>query len=73
MSTLRIKKVTVIYYNDTSLELLHDITAFNQNGEGRVIMPDSYKEGKSIVAVCDGEVNILNKMGDRILPIDEVA
>lgn len=68
-----IKKVTVIYYNDNSLQLLHDIKAFTRNGEGRVIIPDDYKKGKSIIAVCEGDVNIINKLGDRILPFGEVA
>jgi len=57
--------VTIIYYNDVSLELMYEVCTFSQNENGRVIIPTTFKEGKSIVAVCDGEVDILNKIGDR--------
>jgi len=63
--------VTVIYYNDVSLELLHETHAFHQNEQGRVILPSAFKEGKSIIAVCDGEIEILNKLGDRITLIED--
>ncbi len=71
MSTKR--KVTVIFYSDEGLELLHEVKTFEQNEHGRVVIPDSFKEGKSIIAVCDGEIQILNKIGDRILSVDYVA
>jgi len=44
---------------------MYEVCTFPQNTNGRVIIPEPYKEGKSIVAVCDGEVDILNKIGDR--------
>lgn len=58
--------VTIIYYSDISLELMHETHSFPENKNGRVIIPDSFKVDKSIIAVCDGEVTILNKIGDRI-------
>lgn len=58
--------VTVIFYDEYSLELKHEIGVFSKNGAGRVVLPVSFKEGKSIVAVIEGEVNILNKSGDRV-------
>lgn len=67
------RKVTVIYYSDEGLELLHEVKTFLQNEHGRVILPPDFKEGKSIIAVCDGEIQILNKIGDRILSVDYVA
>jgi uncharacterized protein (TIGR02922 family) len=67
------KTVTVIYYSESSLELLHEIRDFYKAQNGRVVIPESFKRGKSIVAVCDGEVNILNKIGDRILSMDDIA
>ena len=60
------RKVTIIYYSDLSLELMHVIESFPQNENGRVILPMEFKANKSIVAVCDGEVSILNKIGDKI-------
>lgn len=61
-----IKEVTIIYYGELSLELQHSVEQFLQLESGRVIIPDSYKQDKSIIAVCAGTVNILNKFGERI-------
>lgn len=61
-----IRKVTVIYYSDLSLELMHEAACFSQNDNGRVVISEEFKKGKSIIAVCDGKVNILNKVGDRV-------
>ncbi len=65
--------VTIIYYHDESLELLHEVKSFPKNQHGRIVIPEIFKDGKSIVAVCKGEIKIINKVGDRILPIGEVA
>lgn len=67
------RKVTIIYYCDDGLELHHQVKTFSQNEDGRVIIPQEFKDGKSIIAVCDGEVTILNKIGDRILSVNYVA
>ncbi|PCI61866.1 MAG: TIGR02922 family protein [Gammaproteobacteria bacterium] len=72
MEQSNLHKVTVIFYNDVSLELLHETHDFHQNAEGRVILPQAFKEGKSIIAVCEGEIEILNKLGDRITLIEDV-
>lgn len=72
MSVLQ-RKVTIIYYCDDGLELHHKVKVFEQNDEGRVIIPQGFKEGKSIIAVCDGEIEILNKIGDRILSVNYIA
>jgi len=69
MSTTQ-RKVTIIYYSDDGLELHHEVNVFKQNDDGRVVIPQAFKEGKSIIAVCDGEIEILNKIGDRILSVD---
>lgn len=62
--------VTIIYYTDTSLELKHEIKSYPKNENGRVVIPEEFKEGKSIITVCLGEITILNKFGDRILSVD---
>lgn len=72
MTTLQ-RKVTIIYYNDNGLELHHKVKNLEQNDEGRVIIPSTFKDGKSIIAVCDGDVEILNKIGDRILSVNYVT
>ncbi|XPF93805.1 TIGR02922 family protein [Colwellia sp. RE-S-Sl-9] len=67
------RKVTVIYYTEGSLELKHDVKTFEENMNGRVIIPNNFKENKSIIAVCDGEIEILNKVGERILSVKYTA
>ncbi len=62
----RMKEITIIYYGELSLELMHSVECFPQLESGRVAIPDSYKQDKSIVAVCEGNVSILNKFGERI-------
>ncbi len=66
-------KITIIYYHDESLELLHEVKLVPKNQHGRTVIPEEFKKGKAIVAVCKGDVQIINKVGDRILPIYQVA
>lgn len=73
MSDLNRKCVTVIFYDNESLELQHKVQSFPFNQNGRVIIPASYKVDKSIIAVCDGAINVLNTIGDRILPMQVPA
>ena len=73
MSQLEQRTVTVIYYLEGSLELLHESGTFDVHTNGRVIIPDGFKKNKSIVAVCDGEIKLLNKLGERILSVGYVV
>ena len=65
--------ITIIYYCDSSLELKHQVMVAQKNESGRVVIPDSFKENKSVIAVCHGDIKILNKMGDRIIATEYVA
>ena len=69
---LNYKTVTIIFYGESSLEIQYQVSQFELSNEGRVIIPDSFKAGKSIIAVCDGAINILNKLGDRIIPMNNI-
>ncbi len=69
MSSNVLTTVTIIYYNENCLELNHAVKDYPKNESGRVIIPQAFKEGKSIVAVCLGEITILNKIGDRVMSI----
>ena len=73
MSNNELQKVTIIYYSETSLELQHEVCELPANDTGRVIIPDEFKVDKSIIAVCQGDIRILNKMGDRIVSVEYVA
>lgn len=68
--TKALTTVTIIYYNDNCLELKHEVKRYPKNVSGRVIIPQEFKEDKSIVAVCLGEITIINKVGDRVMSID---
>jgi len=60
------KLVTVIYYDEDSLILNYEVVSFPYSGRGRVELPVSFKQGKTIVAVCEGAINVLNTLGERI-------
>ena len=70
MSSNILTTVTIIYYNENCLELNHAVKEYPKNESGRVVIPQEFKHGKSIVAVCLGEITILNKIGDRVMAID---
>lgn len=73
MHTEQYRQVTVIYYSEDSLQLQHHVDNFPENQHGRVVLPEGFKQDKSIIAVCDGEVEILNRIGDRIIGHTDVA
>ncbi|MDG1733037.1 MAG: TIGR02922 family protein [Thalassotalea sp.] len=66
MTKVTLRKVSILYYDIQSLELNHSVENFPQRENGRVIISDEFKKNKSIIAVCDGEINVLNKIGDRV-------
>ncbi|MCW3171261.1 TIGR02922 family protein [Shewanella subflava] len=60
--------VTVLYYDaPVGLEMhnavLSDLTI---SPSGRVMIPESFRRGKSIIAVLEGECTILNALGERV-------
>jgi uncharacterized protein (TIGR02922 family) len=68
--TNELTTVTVIYYHEDSLVLQHQTQKCHKNGAGRIIISPEFKEDKSSIAVCLGEITIINKIGDRILSVD---
>jgi len=68
-----LSQVTIIYYHEHSLELLHLVSYFPTNKNGRVILSEAFRKGKSIIAICEGKINIMNKIGDRILAMGKTA
>jgi len=61
------RKVTIIYCCDNDLALYRKTQVFNLNAYGDMVIPQDFKRGKTIVAVCDGEINIINSVGDRVV------
>ncbi len=70
MSSRALTQVTILYYEDDSLIMKHEVRCYPKNTAGRVVIPSDFKEGKNILAVCLGEITIINKFGDRIVGID---
>ncbi|MBU2869224.1 TIGR02922 family protein [Colwellia sp. E2M01] len=59
--------VTVIYCCDNDLMIYRKTQSFNLNDYGDMIIPQHFKRGKTIVAVCAGEINVLNSVGDKLI------
>ena len=64
----QIIKITVLYYLDCDLELKNEVITVEKKEQGRIAIPENFRRGKNIIAVIDGDVDVLNKIGDRILP-----
>ncbi|WP_157726616.1 DUF2375 family protein [Thalassotalea crassostreae] len=64
---------TLFYYQSSSLELQLCTNSYSVDDNGRVCIPDDFKQKNSIIAVYQGRLNILNKAGDRAFPVEKVA
>ncbi|WP_335925362.1 TIGR02922 family protein [Shewanella khirikhana] len=42
------------------------LTGLPVSDTGRVMIPQSFRSGKSIIAVLEGECKILNSLGERV-------
>jgi uncharacterized protein (TIGR02922 family) len=67
MMTDTTRKVTVIYRCDDDLSLYRKTQSFNLNVYGDMVIPHDFKRGKTIVAVCEGEVDVINSVGDKLV------
>ncbi len=67
MINIKLQTVTILYYCESSLVMKHQICQFMRNKDGRVRIPASFKLGKSIIAVCEGAINVLNVIGERAM------
>ena len=61
------RKVTVNYCCDDDLAMYRQTQSFNLNAYGDMIIPQDFKRGKTIEAVCEGEVDIINSVGDKLI------
>lgn len=61
------RKVTVIYCSDGELALYRQTQNFAVNAYGDMIIPQDFKQGKTIVALCEGDVEVINSVGDRLV------
>ncbi|MDP5146044.1 TIGR02922 family protein [Shewanella sp. ULN5] len=60
--------VTVLYYEaPVGLEMHNAVLTDLEVSEfGRVMIPSSFRRGKSIIAVLEGQCTILNSLGERV-------
>ncbi|GGP40746.1 TIGR02922 family protein [Shewanella algicola] len=60
--------VTVLFYDaPAGLEMYNAVlTDLQVSQSGRVMIPESFRRGKSIIAVLEGECTILNSLGERV-------
>ncbi|GGB56263.1 TIGR02922 family protein [Shewanella inventionis] len=60
--------VTVLFYEaPAGLEMYNAVlTDLEVSKTGRVMIPESFRRGKSIIAVLEGECKILNALGERV-------
>lgn len=65
--------VTVLFFTEDDLRLRDESLALEVGHGGRAIIPPEYKAGKQIIAVLAGECHLLNRIGDRVLPLSSVT
>ncbi|MFV7771632.1 TIGR02922 family protein [Shewanella marisflavi] len=60
-------EISVLYICQTNLSIKPQLETLTvqKNPNGRVIIPAEFKAGKSILAVMEGRVKLLNSLGDR--------
>lgn len=60
------KEISVLYYDMNSLVLKKALLRDLKKGpSGRVILPAEFRQGKAIIAVLGGDVEVLNLVGER--------
>lgn len=58
--------VSVLYYDENSLVMEKALLRNLEMGPtGRVVLPNEFRLGKSIIAVLCGDVEVLNLVGQR--------
>lgn len=65
-------QVTVLFFLDTDLRLRDQVIELTVGEGGRAIIPADFKRGKQIIGVLQGECRLLNRIGDRIMPLSSV-
>ena len=60
--------VTVLFYEAPVGLLMKNtvLTGLDVSETGRVMLPNDFRTGKSIIAVLEGECKILNSLGERV-------
>lgn len=67
MSLYTMKTVSIIYHCQLTQQLKSHEGQFMQKINGRVFIPQRFKKHKAILAVCEGPITLLNKVGERAM------
>lgn len=73
MAIYKQQQVTIIYHCELTHVLKQQVCTFMKNTRSRVIIPQSFKRDKDILAVIAGEVEVLNLLGERAMPTKEFS
>lgn len=67
--------VTVLYYDAPVGLIMHNavLDSLPVSDSGRVMIPSSFRDGKSIIAVLEGECKILNSLGERVFALANIG
>ncbi|MCE9686598.1 MULTISPECIES: TIGR02922 family protein [Shewanella] len=67
--------VTVLYYDFPAGLVMHNVVLKDLpvSEQGRVLIPAAFREGKSIVAIMEGECKMLNSLGERVFAKSDIA
>ncbi|WP_133405952.1 TIGR02922 family protein [Parashewanella tropica] len=68
------KTVTVLYFEAPAgavlySSVLHELP-YSENS--RIVLPNTFRKGKNIIAVMEGNCRLLNGMGERISVVEAV-
>jgi uncharacterized protein (TIGR02922 family) len=60
--------VTVLYYEAPAGLVMYNevLRGLTVSESGRVMIPQEFRRGKSIIAVLEGQCTILNSLGERV-------
>lgn len=58
-------KVKILFYNEGDVHVQDAMLNLPVGRGGRVVIPESFKAGKQIIAVLNADAEVLNRLGDR--------
>lgn len=58
-------RVKILFFTDDGVRVKDEVLDLPVGAGGRVVIPESFKQGKQIIAVLNSDAEILNRLGDR--------
>lgn len=57
----KLVEVTIFYYSHIDIDLNVYHGKFTCLNDGRILIPEEFKDGKDIIAVCNGHIEVLEQ------------